>query len=84
MNDKSACIGSFKTGLEKCFFNEIREGKDRGLCVVLPKRKFLSISVHIICSVRAENEVWEEEERNPSEDLTRLSDGARGLHMNNT
>ncbi len=48
------------------------------------KRKFLSISVHIICSVREENELWEEEERNPSEDLTRLSDGARGLPMNNT
>lgn len=50
----------------------------------LPKRTFLSISVHITCSVRAENELWEEEERNPSEDLTRLSDGARGLCMNKT
>lgn len=58
--------------------------QDKGLCIVLSKRTFLSISVHIMCSVRAENELWEEEERNPSEDLTRLSDGARGLTMNNT
>lgn len=33
--------------------------------------------------MRAENELWEEEERNLSQDLTRLSDGARGLCMNN-
>lgn len=52
-------------------------------CVFLPKRKVLPISVHIICSVRAENELWEEEGVNPSEDLTRLSDEARGLSMNN-
>lgn len=61
-----------------------KESQDEGWCVVVPKRKFLSISVHIICSVRAGNELWEEEERNPSEDLTRLSDVARGLTMNNT
>lgn len=63
---------------------KIKKKKDEGQCVVLPKRKFLSISVHIICSVRAENELWEEEERNPSDDLTRLFDGARGLCMNKT
>lgn len=62
-------------------------GKNEGCSpqkVILPKRKYLSISVYIICSVMAEYALWEEEKRSLSEDLTTLSDGARGPLMNNT
>lgn len=31
--------------------------------VVLPKRKYLSINVYIICSVREEYALWEEEKK---------------------
>lgn len=42
------------------------------------KRKFSSITVHFIHFVWAKNELWKREERNLSEDLSRLWNGARG------
>lgn len=60
----SGLTGRFKIGLKK-YINVKKKKKiveriqNKGWCVVLPKRKFISVSVHIICSVKAENELWE-------------------------
>lgn len=51
---------------------------------VHPKRKLPSIIVHMMCAARVENELRGVEWKNSSEDLTSLSDGAKGPAMNNT
>lgn len=64
-------------------YSEETEAKMKASALFFPKENFLQ-SVSISYVMRVENELWEKKEKNPSGDLTRLSDGARGLPINIT